>query len=236
MIWRVLIFCITLGISPAKSAISADSTQVVFVTTDGWNSSRATLRLLERVGGKWIQKGATMDAVTGRNGLAWGTGLHKTPTGQRMKSEGDGCAPAGVFRFGMAFAKAKQSFAWHCVILQPTHEGVDDPKSRFYNQLVDRREIANPDWTSSEKMKASPHYGLGVWVEHNPKRIPGAGSCIYLHEWVGNRAGTAGCTLLRPKELRWLIGSLERAKKPLLVQLPADAARRYFPEFHRIQQ
>jgi zinc D-Ala-D-Ala dipeptidase len=226
MIWKVLIFFVMLGVSRAEIGIPSDSKQVIFVTSEGWNSPRATVRLMERRG----QKGATMEAMTGRNGMAWGLGLHNSPLGERAKREGDGRAPAGTFRLGTGFAKSKQDFAWPCVILRTTHEGVDDPKSRYYNQLVDRGDIANPDWASSEKMKASPHYGLGFWVEHNPKRISGAGSCIYFHEWVGDRSGTAGCTLLRMNDLRWLMGSLDSGKKPVLVQLPEKTARVLVPE------
>ena len=220
----------TLETALAELAIPGDSKQVVFVTSDGWNSPRAKVRLMERTDRAWVQKGPTMEGLTGRNGLAWGLGLHKSPTTGPRKVEGDGRAPAGVFRFGTAFAKSKGDFAWRCVVLQPTHEGIDDPKSRYYNQLVNRRDIAKPDWASSEKMRASPHYGLGIWVEHNPQRTPGAGSCIYLHEWVGDRSGgTAGCTLLPMKELRWVIGTLDPAKNPLLVQLPEAIAQKVLP-------
>lgn len=229
MIRRLLFFCIMVGNVFGEIVIPDGSKQVVFVTSEGWDSSRVRVRMLERVGRTWVQKGGTMPGLTGRNGMAWGLGLHKSSIGEPAKVEGDGRAPAGVFRLGTAFAKTKEDFAWPCVVLRPTHEGVDDPSSRFYNRLVDRREVAKPDWASSEKMKASPHYGLGIWVEHNPKRTPGAGSCIYLHEWVGERGGTAGCTVLRLNELRQLVGSLDPAKEPVLVQLPERTARELVP-------
>lgn len=112
------------------------------------------------------------------------------------------------------------------ITLTPSHEGVDDPKSRYYNQLVDRRKVPSPDWASSEKMHASPHYGLGIWVRHNPANVPGAGSCIYLHEWIGEREGTAGCTVLRRDDLAWLLGELRPGKSPVLVQFPETVAEK----------
>jgi L,D-peptidoglycan transpeptidase YkuD (ErfK/YbiS/YcfS/YnhG family) len=81
------------------------------------------------------------------------------------------------------------------------------------------------DWSSSEKMHESPHYGLGIWVEHNPKREPFGGSCIYIHEWVGDRSGTAGCTVLRRADLERLLKFLDPDAKPVLVQMPEPVAR-----------
>jgi D-alanyl-D-alanine dipeptidase len=162
--------------------------------------------------------------------MAWGIGLHRRTAEGPVKKEGDGCAPAGVFRFGPVFAKDARRFDMPFVRIGPDSEGVDDSASRFYNQLVDRRKIARPDWKSSEKLFESPHYGLGIWVRHNPEAIPGAGSCIYIHDWIGRRGGTAGCTVLRRIDLEKLLSALNKEKSPVLVQVPATIARARFPE------
>ena len=174
-----------------------------------------------------------MPALTGRNGMAWGLGIHTAEDNAPRKKEGDGRAPAGVFSFGSAFSREAVRLGVKCITITPSHEAIDDPKSRYYNQLVDLRKVAAPDWKSSEKLFGSAHYSLGIWVEHNPMRIPGAGSCIYLHEWVGERTGTAGCTILRMAALKRTLGTLKTAAQPVLVQLPESVARERLPELFR---
>jgi D-alanyl-D-alanine dipeptidase len=147
-----------------------------------------------------------------------------------VKREGDGCAPAGVFTFGKAFSQKTVRLGVPCATITPTIEGVDDPDSRFYNRLVDRAKIEHPDWKTSEKFFASPHYSLGIWVNHNPAAKKGSGSCIYIHEWVGDRTGTAGCTVLRRADLDRLMHFLNQKASPALVQLPKAEAKALFPE------
>lgn len=112
--------------------------------------------------------------------------------------------------------------------ITPDTEAVDDPGSRFYNRIVQRGAVRQPDWKSSERMHEIPDYELGVIVAHNPRNQPGAGSCIFLHEWRGDRRGTAGCTVLLPPDLRALVRWLDAAKNPLLVQLPEGEVPRAF--------
>ncbi len=213
----------------AGVAIPATSRQVVLVTSPGWESSKATVRILSRTKQGWVQDGAAMTALTGRNGMAWGLGLHRMNAASPQKVEGDGRAPAGVFDFGSAFSQTPMQLGVPCVTIEPSHEGVDDPDSRYYNRLVDRRTVAKPDWKTSEKLHGMPHYGLGIWVAHNPQRKRGAGSCIYLHEWVGERDGTAGCTVLRHEDLLTVMTALKSDRHPVLVQFPESAAQEHVP-------
>ena len=112
------------------------------------------------------------------------------------------------------------------VPLTPTLEAVDDPASRHYNRIVDRAVIARPDWHSAERMGAVRDYALGLVVAHNPRAVRGAGSCIFLHLWIGRRTGTAGCTVLRARDLTTLARWLDPAREPVLVQLPQALAPR----------
>jgi D-alanyl-D-alanine dipeptidase len=104
--------------------------------------------------------------------------------------------------------------------------GVDDPASRYYNQVVDEARLPDggtKDWASSEEMlRADGVYDWGVFVGHNhPKPVGGAearGSCIFLHRWSGPRAGTAGCTAMSPATLHNLLRWLDPAAEPVLVQ------------------
>jgi zinc D-Ala-D-Ala dipeptidase len=222
--------------SAAKDPVPKDCTQVVFVTAPGWTSSTGTLQRWERRGrsAAWTRTGAAVEVVIGRNGMGWGLGLHQTAenTEGPRKKEGDGKSPAGVFQLTSAFgfeANAPGRMPW--LAITRTTEAVDDPASRYYNRIVDRRRIERPDWRSSEKMAQIPVYALGLVVAHNPKNAPGAGSCIFVHLQEPNRAGTSGCTALRESDLRDLVRWLDPTRDPVLIQLPATVAKREAEEF-----
>ncbi len=210
-------------------AIPRSCRQVVLVTTADWAASVASLQRFERAepGAEWSLVGQALPARIGERGLAWGSGLHAEPRGAARKREGDRRAPAGVFRITGAFGVAEKigGLRLPVTLLSSTLEAVDDPASRHYNRIVDRARVAHPDWRSSEKMGAIPDYALGLVVAHNPRRVPGAGSCIFLHLWLPRRTGTAGCTVLRERDLTTLVRWLDAARGPVLVQLPrAEAA------------
>ncbi|MET0625641.1 MAG: L,D-transpeptidase family protein, partial [Pyrinomonadaceae bacterium] len=163
----------------------------------------------------------------GRTGLAWGVGLVDTvgAVGPR-KREGDGKAPAGVFKLGPAFGFADARAASARLRLPykpltPSTECVDDPASRRYNLVVERGASGPADWNSSEHMREVEGYRWGLVVAHNAAPpAPGRGSCIFLHIWAGPEKGTAGCTAMEQSNLEALLGWLDPSKRPLLVQLP----------------
>ena len=107
------------------------------------------------------------------------------------------------------------------VNLTPTVECVDDASSKFYNRVVDRSTVS-PDWNSSEHMLYSNgQYRWGLVVGHNTDPVtPGAGSCIFMHIWLGTGEGTVGCTAMAQENVETLLGWLDPGKKPLLLQLP----------------
>jgi D-alanyl-D-alanine dipeptidase len=209
--------------------------QAVVVTTPNWASPGGTLQRWSRSDAQtsWQKVGAPVAVVIGEHGLGWGLGLHRVPDdGAPRKAEGDRRAPAGVFRLTGVFGRAAQAdsrLPWQSIT--PTLEAVDDPASRFYNRIVDRVRVARPDWHSSERMAAIPDYALGIVVAHNPQNIRGAGSCIFLHLWLGNRPGTAGCTVLHERDLVTLVRWLDPAREPVLIQLPREVARRELDGF-----
>lgn len=175
-----------------------------------------------------------MPALLGERGMGWGLGLHSDSrmAGPR-KVEGDRRAPAGVFRLGEAFGTKPRSARteWKLPFreLTTTTEAIDDPASRYYNRMVERAQIERPDWRSSEHMADIPAYRIGIIVEHNAQRQPGAGSCIFIHLWTKGDQGTAGCTALRENDLVTLLRWLDPAQQPLLIQLPKDVARQVLP-------
>jgi D-alanyl-D-alanine dipeptidase len=212
-----------------KTAIPelASCKQLVTVTTKSWDDVHATVQLYERTAGggtAWRRLGDPFPAVIGEHGLAWGIGLHGTgKVGEPEKREGDKKAPAGIFKFGDGFGTARPEQVRFLPYRQvtTTTEAVDDPKSKYYNQVVDRTSVTHPDWASSESMlQVGGRYRLGVIIEHNAAAYPGFGSCIFFHVWDLSHPGTTGCTAASFSHLVQLLGWLDPKKNPLIVQLP----------------
>lgn len=209
------------GQSPLREA-----RQAVLVITDGWDTVAGTLQRFERAdaAGSWKTVGSRVAAVVGKSGLAWGRGLRTDPTSGPVKKEGDGKAPAGVFRLADVFGQSAEkpaSLAMPYRFLGDNVECVDDGRSTHYNELVTRQQVKAVDWTTSEKMWAEPLYKWGVVVQHNAGRPErSGGSCIFLHIWRGPASGTAGCTAMAESDLLALIRWLDAGKSPTLVQLP----------------
>jgi zinc D-Ala-D-Ala dipeptidase len=203
----------------------AGARQLIAVTTDGWDSIHGTLRRFERrAGAKWVQVGEAFPVVVGRGGLGWGDGLSKAYADGPTKKEGDGRAPAGVFRltraFGFEAARDAAGLRMPYTPLRAGVECVDDTASSHYNRVVDRAAVAKVDWNSSERMREVEGYRWGVIVAHNARAVPGRGSCIFLHIWSGPEKGTAGCTAMGQSNLEAVLRWLDARKRPLLVQLP----------------
>lgn len=201
------------------------TSQCIVAITDSWTSSGGVLRSFEREdNSKWKQHRGPMPILVGRAGLAWGRGeLNSTRLPGPVKREGDDKAPAGIFRLGTAFGYGRKPAHTKLPYLMLSRNivAVDDPSSRYYNRIVDRNKIRNPDWRSAENMILADHrYSWGIFVNHNVPPAPGTGSCIFLHVWKDGSTATSGCTAMPEKDLVGLIEWLDPAKTPLLIQLP----------------
>jgi D-alanyl-D-alanine dipeptidase len=158
--------------------------------------------------------------------LGWGVGLHPLPQAGPQKHEGDGKSCAGVFALRYAFGSEPPDkvpgIKMTYVQCTTNLECVDDTNSSYYNRLIDRSSVTKPDWHSSEKMlMTNGQYRLGIVVEHNTSPpVPGGGSCIFLHIWLGPGIGTAGCTAMQPGDIETLLGWIDSRANPILVQLP----------------
>lgn len=85
-------------------------------------------------------------------------------------------------------------------------EGIDDPRSQFYNRLVDSRAVKRRDWSHSEKVRRSnPMFRWCIEVKHNWQQRPGYGSCIYLHIWKAPGVPTSGCTAMSEAALTRIV-------------------------------
>ena len=230
--WNILLLVLTLsaGTAPAAPNPLERSRQCIVVVAPNWNSTTGVLRAFQRAdaSGAWKLRGPEIPVVLGKKGLGWGVGVVNADRSARpRKVEGDNRVPAGVFRLGPVFGYAPaKSAGWvklSYVPLTKSIEGVDDPRSRYYNRLVDRSKVARVDWRSSEKMRRDDHlYKWGVVVDHNPAAIPRAGSLIFFHIRKNSSSPTAGCTAMPEKDLVKLIRWLDPAARPILVQMPRD--------------
>jgi D-alanyl-D-alanine dipeptidase len=213
------------SISPATLPL-AGATQLVVVTTAGWDSTTGELTRFSRkdTRSSWRRVGETVPIVVGKTGLAWGVGFDRL-AGPR-KFEGDGRSPAGVFpldtAFGFSPPDSMHSVHLPYVQLTPTTECVDDTASVHYNTVVDRNTVPRVDWNSSEHMRGVAQYQLGVIVGYNASPpVKARGSCIFFHIWAGPRSTTVGCTALDVKELERLVAWFDRRARPVVVQVPA---------------
>lgn len=199
----------------ARQAV-AQARTVWVVTTPGWDASAATLVPWLRGDDGW-RRGEALPATVGHGGLRWGRGLTSPPPGAtRVKREGDGAAPAGLFRvtgvvgeaprFEGALPYRHATAATRCV---------DDPASKDYTRIVEASD-GPPPWGSAERMvREDGLYRVLALVDHNGGTpSPGGGSCIFVHAWSAPGAPTVGCVSLDPTALAPLLAA---AVPPALV-------------------
>lgn len=223
----------SLPFGPPKTGIFTDCRQLVVVVSSHDTNVVAELRYYEKVGKTWQEQNQPFPVNFGKKGLAWGRGLHSKKAGQQKK-EGDQKSPAGIFRFGTAFgyaAKPDMPLKLDYIPIDETLICVEDDHSRYYNQIVDEKDVKK-DWKGKEyMMRKDPQYKWGIFVKHNvpPKRE--GGSCIFFHIWRGPGMGTLGCTAMAEENLVPLLGWLDPQKKPLLLQMTEQDYRTYQKKF-----
>ncbi|GIT97759.1 L,D-transpeptidase [Sulfurovum sp. TSL1] len=210
----VLALCVTL------ITLQAQTKQLLVVTTKNWSASTGTLQRYELHDTSWQKVGNKIDIKLGRNGLGWGIGLHEVPKdAQIIKKEGDGKAPAGIFKLKQAFGYAPFDTEYPYEVYKKTDHCVDDVNSKYYNKIVDSTKV-NVDYKSKEHMKfPKDYYKYGIVVDHNhideKGAVKGAGSCIFIHI---KDVPTAGCTVMKESEIQEIIKWLDADKNPLLLQ------------------
>lgn len=216
------------------------SRQLVVVITKSWDSVDGYLQRYERMRttGTWKAVGERTALVVGTKGLAWGRGLHGVALGEGpVKKEGDGKSPAGAFHlsavYGYAPVDSVFPMAMPYIPVDSTTICVDDVNSVYYNSIVNKSNVTSVDWKHGERMgKVGHDYHWGVVVEQNvDPRVPGAGSCIFLHIWSPPSKGTEGCTAFDEAKLVELIKWLKPSERPVLVQLTEEEYRRLQPQW-----
>ncbi len=223
---RVLLLLLLVG-TVLFAKIPTGTTQLLVVTTPRWSADSGTLQRYEKRSKTWHKVGRSIAVKVGKNGLAWGRGLHAIPKGtKRIKREGDGRAPAGIFHLSYAFGEKPLQLRYPYHQMSRAHHCVDDSRSRYYNRVVNSRKVTK-DYKSFEYMKfPSGLYSYGIFVDHNPKRIARAGSCIFMHIKKPSGKPTVGCTAMSKPEIITVLKWIELKKKPLLVQAPKGVVER----------
>jgi D-alanyl-D-alanine dipeptidase len=196
------------------------SQQLIVVTTKNWSTPSGVLQRYEKEENRWQKVGNAINIKLGRNGLGWGRGLHTIPKDAKyIKKEGDGKAPAGIFRLKQAFGYQPFVVDYPYEVYRAADHCVDDVNSKCYNKIVDSTKI-KVDYKSFEHMKfPKDYYKYGIVVNHNHMdeagAEKGAGSCIFIHI---KKIPTAGCTVMNEEEMKELIQWLDADKEPLLLQ------------------
>ena len=230
------------GPPPSPVAAWSNAGQLVLVTTAGWNANQGRLRRFERDGDAWREVGTAAPITVGRNGSAWGIGLHPAQSGSPQgngpeKREGDGRAPAGVFAIGTVFGYADATAtAMPYQAMTASDYCIDVNASPLYNRIVDAGVVgADVVRDSTEPMRRDLHaggdqrYKLGFVIDHNPQNTPGAGSCIFAHLWKAPGEPTAGCTAMAEPVMQQLLAWLRPERHPVFVLLPVA-------EYQRLQR
>ncbi|MDZ4047204.1 MAG: hypothetical protein U1E00_02515 [Pseudoxanthomonas sp.] len=205
-----------------------DARQLVLVVTDGWDATTGTLQRFELRDGRWQAASMPSPISVGRNGAAWGLGLHPAQSGGPQKQEGDGRAPAGVFTLREAFGYAGEAAtAMPYRPMQATSYCIDVPDSPLYNRIIDTRtegEAAAKGSTEPMRLdlhnNGDPRYREGLVIGHNPTATPRAGSCIFAHLWRTPGEPTAGCTAMAAETMDGMLAWLRPDARPVFVLLP----------------
>ena len=224
----LLILFITAITLPAQ--VPQSSTQAIVGVTSGWNSSYVTLHLYEKKGPTWQLVGTPWKGRLGKNGLAWGRGLHPQISSTTVKKEGDKRAPAGIFKIGTAYGYAPQiqkntHLSYHQITAKDLW--VEDTKSQYYNKHLLLPHTPKTTWEKKAQMRQGDYaHALKLYIAHNDaimggKPIPGLGSAIFFHIWRnGGSKSTAGCTTMEKEKLSHMISLIDPKKQPVYILLP----------------
>ena len=124
------------------------------------------------------------------------------------KREGDGATPQGCHRIVAMFYRPDRMACPACwaTPIRPRDLWSDDAMRPDYNNLVSK-----PYLFSHEVMRrADPLYDLVLVTDWNwPQAVPGAGSCIFIHQWRYPGFPTAGCIAFRRNHLRRIAALIE---------------------------
>jgi D-alanyl-D-alanine dipeptidase len=175
----------------------ADAHKLVLVTARDMASTSATVQRFNRANphAPWKADGGPVTAIIGHGGMGWANAFRSfAKEGEPVKVDGDKKAPAGFYRIGRPFGFEPSRLKGYLRLSEGT-VCVDDPKSRAYNTITTRGKVG--DKVHGENMWRVPDYSRGLVVDYPTDAHNRAGSCIFIHNWLPGKTGTAGCVAVR---------------------------------------
>lgn len=235
-------FAFSCGNTHRASSHLDNSSQVILSIAESDSTHTGMLFSFERSGNGW-HKAFFFPIVLGKNGLAWGIGLHKDsdrdPT-EPVKREGDGKSPMGAFELLHAYGYMPPEMVDTRIPYKKSCHDlicINDVESEYYNMVVNLREkgLDPKNLPSHETMiRRDNLYKYTIFVGHNTKCVDeeyiairfNAGSCIFLHLWRNENSFTDGCTAMSEANMLKLLAWLDPEKNPILVQLTRKSYER----------
>ena len=206
------------------SVASFASEQLILVMAEDINRSSGTLQRYEKRG-EWEKVGSPVSVTLGRNGMGYARGT------EPLKVEGDGRTPSGEFAIRTTFGYDDAPNSAMPYLHADEHLiCVDDPDDPRYNRIVrtDGGKLpASFEWMRRE----DDVYRDGVVIDYNGAGEKGRGSCIFIHRNHDDRRPTSGCTAMDETPLKELLGWLDPAKEPVIVQIPKSECEHYRKKF-----
>ncbi len=137
----------------------------------------------------------------------------------KIKKEGDMKTPIGIFNLGIAFGTHDKKEIdinknLDYIRINKNLFWVDDPNSKYYNQLVDIKKT-KIDWKSAENLleNAIP-YEYAIEIKSNPKNTHGKGSAIFIH--CKTKEYTAGCISISKEKMIELLKIINNKTKIMI--------------------
>ncbi|WP_301546966.1 L,D-transpeptidase [Gordonia sp. X0973] len=182
-----------------KTNVTGQTSQLIVVNAKAASDTTGTLTAYERgADGNW-------KPVVGP------TTAHLGSKGQGEPADNVPRTPSGTFALDQAFGR-KANPGTKMPYKQVTVDDWwdSDMKSKTYNTLVHHK--GKPSADAENLYNSGPVYDYAVNIAHNPSRVPGKASAIFLH--VTNGQPTEGCVAVGQSEMVKILKWLDPAKSP----------------------
>ncbi|MFF8842559.1 L,D-transpeptidase family protein [Streptomyces sp. NPDC015127] len=182
-----------------------NATQVITVKASG---SYATVTAWQKGSSGWKAQFSTSAGRVGSNGVTDGAtrkqSTYTTPTGTYTITEGFGVESSGT---AMPYTKVNDSHWW-----------VQDPESKYYNQMHTAEGADFPLTESGERgsehlINYPTQYAKALVINFNRwPAVPGRGAGIFLH--VNGKGATAGCVSVPRATMDRFMGWVKPSANP----------------------
>ena len=193
------------GSAAAELDCANQTDQIVLVDYIG--DSKAVLSVHEKLDGIWTEL-ASCDAFVGKKGIG------KT-------REGDKRTPTGTFNLTTPFGiKADPGAQMPYLKVTKYHYWCADPSSKYYNKLVDEREVKRKHRSMDEYLiKYKGAYNYCMFIDYNAEGTPNKGSCIFLH-CKGKNKYTSGCIAIPENMMKQIVCWAREGTKIVIREKP----------------